>query len=211
MTNELTSDLARLREIAEEGRRMPLLGGRHQIIWGVAIMVASLLHWAVVTRILAWPIMSLAYIWFGLTLTAAMIARTVLPQKLHSAPHGIANRIERAVWQFGGSALGLFSIAIFATALWHQHHSSSTEIFRLFTLMPPIAFAVYALALRTSAEAADLPLLKPFAIMALACVPITVALAGSPWQLLVQAVGIAFVAVIPGLKLVALEKGTPNG
>jgi hypothetical protein len=212
MTDEALKDLSRLRQIAEEGRRLPLLGGRHMILWGTAVMVALLLHWAVATRLLAWPMISLAFIWFGLTGLAAVVGRLPLMGTKKVAQAGdIGNRIEQTVWQYGGSVLGLVSVSIFLLSMFKQSQTGSTTFFLLFTLMPPISFAVYAIALRTTAEAAELPALKSYGLIALLFVPVTILLAGTSWQMLAAALGIFIVAILPGRMLIALEKGANNG
>ena len=43
-------DLRMMRELAEEGRNRPLLGGREFVLFGCAIALASLLHAAILER-----------------------------------------------------------------------------------------------------------------------------------------------------------------
>ena len=64
-------DLRMMRELAEEGRSRPLLSGRHLLLFGAAIALASLLHGAVLAGIFAWPPIALPIIWLGLITPAA--------------------------------------------------------------------------------------------------------------------------------------------
>jgi hypothetical protein len=72
--------------------------------------------------------------------------------------------------------------------------------------MPALTFGVYAIALATSAEVAALDLLKRFAFLSLAFVPITILLAGSYWQFAAVALGIALVSIVPGHIMLAAER-----
>ena len=212
MTEDTISDLARLRALAEEGRRMPLLGGRHMILWGGAIMTAALLHWGVVTHALPWPMMSLAFIWFGLTGAAGLLSgsRFVLRAE-HRESSDLGNRVERVIWQFGGAFLGIVATSIFVAAMFYQQQTGTSGRFLLFALMPPISFGVYAIALRATAEVAAQNELKPYALASLFFVALTVLLAGSTWQMPATALGIFIVAILPGRLMLARERVQANG
>ena len=211
MTNEAIADLARLREIAEEGRRLPLHGGRYLILWGSAVALATLLHGAVAAQILPLPPMAIAVIWFGLMIGAWLIAHFGFGRSMKASANDIGNRIERTVWQIGGGFLGLIALSIFLSAFITLSQSGNASRFALFTLMPPIMFGVYAIALRVTVEAAALPALKPYALIALVFAAITILLAGQLWQFVVSAIGICIVAIAPGLMLLRIEAGANHG
>lgn len=212
MTEDTLADLARLRAIAEEGRRMPLLGGRHLILWGAVVALASSLHGALVADLLPLPMIAAAFFWFGLTAAAAFIGRSLpMIRHMRGAGNDVGNRVERSVWQMGGALLWLTGLGILAAAYWHLHQTGKPDLFLLFTMMPPLTFGVYAIALRVSAEAASLPQLKPYALISLGFVPVTLLLAGSVWQFGAMAVGVLLVSVLPGRMMLALEKGQANG
>ncbi len=207
MTEETIADLARLRALAEEGRRTPLLGGRHMVLWGVAIMTAALLHWGVLMRALPWPMISLAFIWFGLVGAAGLLSGSgfMLPAK-HRESHDLGNRFERIIWQFGGLFLGIVAASLFLAAMIAQHQTGSSERFDLFALMAPITFGVYAIALRATAEVAAQHALKPYALASLFFVAITTMLAGSHWQMPAFALGVFIVTILPGRLMLAGER-----
>lgn len=206
MNHDPIADLARLREIAEEGRRQPLLGGRHLILWGCAIALAALLHWGVAYRYLPWPQIAIAVIWASLVTGTAIAARSPLllrPQLRQSIDLG--NRVERLIWQYGGTLLALIAASMFAAAMVKLNQSGDDSGFRLFQLMPPLTFGVYAIALRITAEVANVPALKPYALLSLIFAAGTALLAGSMSQLLVAAAGYLVVSVLPGRTLIGLE------
>jgi hypothetical protein len=212
MTEDAIADLARLREIAEEGRRLPLLGGRHMILWGSAVIIALLLNWAVVTRFFALPSISLSIIWFVLMVGAAIIGSLPNFDKgQRRLAMDVGNMVERSVWQFGGSFMGIISISIFALAMFQLQKNDDPSRFMLFALIPPISFGVHAIALRTAAVVSTLDALKPYSLISLAFVALTTLLAGSHWQFPVATFGIFLVAILPGCLLIALEKAGGNG
>jgi hypothetical protein len=206
MTTTQLDDLAALRAIAEEGRRRPLLGGPHMILWGATILLATLFHWGVFTRLLPLPAISVAFGWFGLTALAAVVGRVALQPRLHAGA-GPENRLERAVWTFGGSFIGLLAIALFIAAWTHHATTGDPSRFLFMAVLPPVAFGVYAIALNVSAEASGIAALRPYALAGLAIAAATAALAGSLWQFPVTALGALVVAILPGRLLVALERG----
>ena len=196
-------DLRIMRELAEEGRNRPLLGGRDFVIFGVAIAIASLLHAALMHGLLAWPPMALAVIWFGTMMLAVILAGIM---RSGSARPTTANRVEMEVWRAGGSVIGTLALSIFAYAMLTLNQAGSDTGFFLFTLLPPVVFGVYAIAMAASSAAARDPTLRGYAIMSIALLVATTLLAGSPTQYLVMAVGAVLVSIIPGIVLLRRER-----
>ena len=67
MTDEkiqtLKDDIAFMRALAQEGQSAPLLGGSILVAAGVTFGVAGVAHWAVVSKVLNLPQVTLAFIW----------------------------------------------------------------------------------------------------------------------------------------------------
>jgi hypothetical protein len=211
MTEEAIADLARLRAIAEEGRRLPLLGGRYLILWGGIVALATILHGAVVAQILPLPPIAIAVIWFGLMSGAWLITHFGLGRSAKPSASDIGNRIERTVWQIGGGFLGLIAISIFLGAFITLSQSGDVSRFALFGLMPPIMFGVYAIALRVTAEAAIQPVLKPYTLISLIFAVLTTLLTGQIWQFVASAIGICMVVIVPGWILLRIEAEAHHG
>lgn len=210
MTDDALADLARLRSIAEQGRRLPLLGGRQLILWGTAVASATLVHGAMAAGWLGLPPAAIAILWFGVIGATLLVARLPAFGGRQAAAVDLANRIEWAVWQAGGLFLIVAAAAIFAYGNLELARSGSAAGFRLFALMPPVTFGVYAIAMRVSAEVAAIPALKGYAALAIACAAATILLIGSAAQLIVAALGLAAVSVLPGLLLLRLEGPRPQ-
>jgi hypothetical protein len=212
LADDPLADLARLRAIAEEGRKRPLLGGRHLILWGCVIALASLLHALVVHGTITPPPIAIAVIWFGLTGAAALISNSAqFNEKKHAQAGDVANRMERAIWGIGGAFFGVITVGIFARAFIALQNDGDSSLFELFALMPAITFGVYAIILRASAEAANFQELKLYSWLSLVFVAISVLLIGHIAQFVTTAIGAVLVSVLPGRLLLRLESDPERG
>ncbi len=212
LADDPLADLARLRAIAEEGRKRPLLGGRHLILWGCVIALASLLHAMIVRGTIALPPIGIAAVWFGLTGAAALVSNSALfNQKKHAHSGDVANRMERGIWKIGGAFFGVITVGIFMRALIALQNDGDSSLFELFALMPAITFGVYAIILRASAEAANFHKLKLYSWLSLAFVAISVLLIGHIAQFVTTAIGAVLVSVLPGRLLLRLESDAERG
>lgn len=211
MRPDALSDLSRLRVIAEEGRRLPLLGGRLMILWGVLIAGATLLHGAVLARLLPLGQEALGPLWLLTIVSGAAMGSLVRRRRSGPPPTDIANRIEASAWFTGGAFLTLLSLGIFAQAVTRLLRTGSPAGFDLFAAMPPATFGVYAIALSVSATAANVPGLKPFAWASVGMACLTAMLSASPWQYLLSGLGVLLVSVPAGLLLVRLEPDAARG
>jgi hypothetical protein len=193
-------DLARLRTIAEEGRRAPLLGGAHLLIWGAILTVALLFNWAVAVRLLPLPPYSLAFSWFGLVflgwLASSLIARRQAETK---AAFTVGNRIESLVWTWAGAMLAVLAVAILVHGLLSEGASDWT----LFAIMSPVSFGVYAMAIGVSAAIVEDRAAIAFAVLSLAFAGATTLLIGRSGQLLAATLGVGMITFPLGLRQLA--------
>lgn len=197
------TDLAELRAIAQDGRNRPLLGGRHFLLFGGAIAIASLIHAGIATRVLDWPLMSISAAWFAAMFGAVLLARTL--HRDGKPADTVGHRVEREVWRAGGLVLGAIAVAIFAFA-YLAAQNGSADGWYLFVLMPPIIFGVYAIALAASSAAARADFLKPYTVLSVGFMVLTVMLSGTVWQFAATAAGAVIVSVLPGLALLRRER-----
>ena len=91
-------DLRMMRELAEEGRSRPLLSGRHLLMFGGAIAIASALHGLVLEGVLDWPLNALPVIWIALILPAVVLSRMHRTGSADCAP-SIGNKVELREWR----------------------------------------------------------------------------------------------------------------
>ncbi|MEY2926606.1 MAG: hypothetical protein RL367_1083 [Pseudomonadota bacterium] len=205
MTEDVLSDLTRLRELAEQGRRTPLLGGRQMVIWGSASFLATVIHASVVTKLLSVPLNSIAFVWFGLMGLAVLISRSGIGPIALPKPESANARIEAGVWQVGGSFLGLLAATMVAAAFWRSSQSGSYAGFATMGVMFPATFGVYAIALRAAGEAAQLPWLVRTSWWSFVFAGFSGLCVNTIWAFPVAAVGIFVAAILPGLKLIKIE------
>ena len=197
-------DLRMMRELAEEGRNRPLLSGRHLVLFGAAIALASLLHGLVMLRVLPWSPNALPIIWLGL-IVPAMVVSKLWRSKATAWKPSLGHAVEQAVWQAGGAFLGVVSIATLALAYLRLDQTGDPVTFYLMSMIAPITFGVYATALAASAAAGRVAALKPFAALSMAFVVATALTAGTAVQFAVMAAGAVVVSIIPGLMLIRRE------
>ncbi|GAB5347917.1 hypothetical protein TMRO357_00846 [Alteriqipengyuania sp. 357] len=193
-----------MRELAEEGRNRPLLSGRHLVLFGAAIALASLLHGLVMLRVLAWSPNALPVIWLGLIAPAMVVSRLWRSGEAYWQP-SLGHKVEQAVWQAGGAFLGIISVSTLALAYLRLERDGETITFYLMSMIAPVTFGVYATALAASAAAGRVPALRPFAALSMAFVVATALTAGIPAQFAVMAAGVLLVSVVPGFMLIRRE------
>ena len=207
-TDHLTlEEITRLRDIAEEGRRLPLASGRYLILGGYAVTAALAAQWIVTLGWLRLPPATLMLTWPAIMLGAGLIARHRVFAPGRAKGHtSLGARVERTVWLFGGGFLTLAPVSALLAAWIEPETKGSGHILALLTAMPALTFGVYAIALAASAEIAAMPRLKRYAWVSLLFVPVTLLLAGSIWQLAAVALGILLVSVLPGTVMLAAER-----
>lgn len=199
------ADLAELRRIAEEGRDLPSLGGRHFLIWGIALPIAGVYHWALTNGVVEAPRWTLALCWFGLSAVAALIGRAMTKgQQGSPQAETSAHRVERGVWAAAGAGFAIMAIGLLLHAALAPDDASRSR-FAYFSIMAPVTFAIYGIAINASAAAVRAAWMKPYIALSFTFAAITVLLLSSPYLYLIYAIGIALVSIPLGLALVRRE------
>lgn len=196
-------DLAYLRNIAESGRRAPLLGGRFSLWWGILTAAMLMLHWAVLTGALAlggdllWPL------WMGYVVTGAA-GSAILAMTLRGKPgRGSAgNRVESAVWQNAGLAVFAYFIGITIGVAG----GGLPPVF--YNTILPAALLANGIAWLTVSRIAQRRVLALPGLLALTGAGAAAAMVTSPWVYPVTALSLVAIALVPGwLMLRAEPKG----
>lgn len=206
-THQAFDELTRLRDIAEEGRRLPLASGRYLILWGWAVSAALTAQWVITMGWLPWPPSTIALTWPAIMLGAATLTR----HRMFSAAGlkgqaSVGARVERTMWLFGGGFLAMAPVCTLLAAFVELETRGTTHALAWLAAMPALTFGVYAIALAASSEIAAMPPLKRYAGLSLCFVPVTLLLAGSVWQIPAVALGIVLVSVVPGTRMLAAER-----
>ena len=160
----IASEIAYVKALAEEGRNAPLIGGRFYLIWGGLMGAAAL-----VTYLAAIDLISLGrasgYIPWVTAGVAGWILSFTIGRRAGTKPGAltVGNKTALAVWL----SVGIFMSALFITLMIiHDNYTQyGVPAYFLFFMMIPIGFGVYGIAFYATATAANLGWLKWFAVL----------------------------------------------
>lgn len=197
--DELLSDLAYARTLAEEGRQTPLIGGAYLVLFGVLLAVAYIAQFYVLTN--AVPPGYAGVIWMGFGL-CAFVGSFLLRGRTRSLPGGasVGNRADRIVWQ--GVTIAIL-VVVAATIL----RSAFTQSFGSTDTIMAAGFGLYGVALYSAAGLSGQTWIKPFAWLAFLVSGALWFTMGEPWAYLIAAAGAVLVLLIPG---VIMMRGEPS-
>jgi hypothetical protein len=195
----IRDDIAFMRALAEEGRQAPLLGGSMLVGSGAIYGTASVIQWAILSKILQVPPISLMIMWtIAVVLHMVMIA--VLKRGMAARPGAgsSGNRAMRNAWM--GVGWGCFVIFFaLGVASW------KTRDINLINFSPSIVLALYGAAWSVAAAVSRATWLKVVAVASFVGAVLMAVLMGSPWIWLAYAAALYLLAMVPGLVLMRQE------
>jgi len=194
------TDLEYLRSIAESGRRAPLLGGRFFVWWGTLAGVTLLLHWSILTGVLAVPTSMLGALWLGYGMVG-IIGSHVLARGLRGKPGkgAVGNMAERAVW--GATTAAMFAYAIGVAVAVGLGQGSAI----LFDTIPVVGFCGYGISFSVTAAMGGPGWMKAMAWMSWLAAAGGLYLVGTPGFYLYAAAVVLLLALAPGLIILRNE------
>lgn len=201
---DLASDLAYVKALAEEGRDTPLVNGVYYVIWGGVIGAAALIDFAEAVRWISLGPVGDMPLWvaaFVLGWTLAMVFGRRASVKPGAATLG--NKASSAVWL----AVGLF-VTLFWISLMFAHDNYTAigiPAYFLFNLMFPVSFGLFGVALFATAAAARAQWMRYFAFAAWGFSVACLFLLSSVYQPLVAGIGVLTCAFLPGVILMRSE------
>ncbi|KCZ92408.1 hypothetical protein [Hyphomonas johnsonii] len=197
----LTDDLAYLRDMAEAGQNAPLLGGRFLSWWGGLGALAYLGHYAIAEGFMGLQPVAFAWLWGGYAILGfggfRLLQMTFPAGKPGAASMG--NKVSRLVWM--GAGMTLF--AYFAGALarsFADGHASAAFVWSL-----PVVFSVYGLSQLTTGLIAGNRFLTLAGWGAIASVAAAVFLLGSNLVWVFGAVVAGLTVFLPGVLMMRSE------
>ncbi|MHA7814923.1 MAG: hypothetical protein ACX93N_00470 [Pseudohaliea sp.] len=195
-------DLERLRAIAEEGRRAPLLGGRYLAWWGGLLALAYLLHYSFLTGLLPGGGGALGWLWVAFAIVGLADQQLLARGEAADRPGRgtVGNRVELSSWQFAGAVLAVYFLALAG------HSVVTGAVNPQFGTSVPLVFAVYAVALGTTGVLGRSRLLVRAGGAAIAGVALAAWYALSPALWLIAAGASLLTALLPGLLLLRAER-----
>jgi hypothetical protein len=196
---ELLSDLAYARTLAEEGRHAPLLGGAYLIFWGVLNALAFTAHWAILDGRVPVDQWGFAYLWAGYGVVAG-VGMTLLRLRGRGKPGltTIGARAERAVWLGVSAAIMAIVLGSIGRLILTQDTTAPNAIFGA-------AFALYGVALIAVAVLAEQKWMRGFGYMSVCVAAALCLFADDPWAYLIAAGGSLLVLTWPGVVLLKNE------
>jgi len=200
MSETEADDLAYVRAMAEAGRKAPLLSGRIYVFWGSLIPVAYLAHWAVLSGRFGLPAVSMAFIWGGFGICAA-IGMPLLIRSLGNKPGrgSMGNRIDNLVWTMVGASIFSFVLGtLLATMVMDQPPW-------IWDFVVALSFAGYGVALYTTGVVSGSTWLRLPSFAAVASTAVVPTLAGKPELYLFAAAMVMAVVLVPGIRLMLNE------
>lgn len=190
----LTEDLAFVRQMAEEGASAPCLSGRFSVWWGSLVTLALLTHWATLRGLVPIEPQWIGAIWVVMAVVG-LIGSSLLGRSLRHKPGGSApgNRASASVWPVSTAAIFLYATAIgFAVAF-----RDAPSI--LFDTIIPLTFAIYAVMRATGAVLFRNRASWTLVLVALAIVAVSMYLVGRPEVYLIAALGVVMTQILPGI------------
>lgn len=190
----LQADIGFLKAVAEEGRTTPVLGGSILVAAGAVYGVASLLHWAILTGLIAAPPWAFAVVWFGATVLFLGVLRLLDGRLSPAKSRTTANRVAGLAWQ--GVGWTIFAL-VASTALvsWRANSAIPT------LLLPSVILALYGLGWSVVAAVSRTGWIWLTAASAYAGAIIVAAFCTSPAVFLMFAAALVLLAIAPGVTL----------
>jgi hypothetical protein len=139
--DDLLNDLDFATALAKEGALTPLLGGRIGLMWGILLFFTFIMQWAILSRTLPLPAISLAFLWIGFA-TIGGLGSMILGRSIaqRDGANSVANRVEQRIWML----FGLMMFSLFVGIAFNIAFFGGT--IALFGLMVAVGFAGQGLA-----------------------------------------------------------------
>jgi cation transport ATPase len=195
----LKDDIAFMRALAQEGQAAPPLGGAMLALAGTVFAAASVLQWAILSKVLVLPTAWLAAIW-GAALLAFFVGLFLLRNSVRSKPGAFspANKASGAVWQGIGMAI-FFSFFAMSVASWRLHNGL------LIYFSPSLILLFYGVGWTLGRAMSGQAWMRWCAWGSFAAAVGLAALIGSPLQYLAYAACLLLLATLPGVILMRRE------
>jgi hypothetical protein len=203
MTDEkiqsLKDDIAFMRALAQEGSSAPLLGGSILVAAGLIFGGASVIHWTVITGLLAVSNWAFPIIWFG-ALALFMIIVTVLGRRMRGKPGAASpgNRASGTAWASVGWTIFAISLSLMIIGVRAQ-----SEIPML--VFPSLILGLYGMGWSVAAAMSRKGWLWVTAIGSYAAALVVAWFSIDPAVYLVYGAALLLLATLPGFILMRQE------
>lgn len=198
----LKDDIAYMKTLADEGATGPLIGGSTLVAAGLIFGIASLGEWAGATGLIVLDGIQHLYLWGAAGLVFA-VTLTVLIHRQKGRPGVMspANRAFGTAWM--GVGLAIFSMAVALSLLGYKTQSNLPGL-----VFPSLIFALYGAGWAVSAAMSGQKWLWWPAYGSWLLAPVLAWFVDDSSLYLVYAIGLVFLALVPGLMLMRREPST---
>lgn len=199
---EMLSDLAYARTLAEEGRHAPLVGGSYPVFFGVLLALCYGAQYAILSGALAVPTNTIGLIWGGFGVLAT-VGSIVLGKRVGALPGGaaISNRVDRAVWQGVVIAILVVVIGTILRAILLGDYMAPNAIVAS-------GFGLYGVAIYATATLSGETWLRSFAVLSWIVSGLIWFFLGEIWVYLIAALASVAVLIVPGIIMIQREPKT---
>ncbi|HEV2271506.1 MAG TPA: hypothetical protein VGR92_18805 [Steroidobacteraceae bacterium] len=193
--NTIRDDITYMRQLAEQGRNAPILGGAFLTCAGVIFGVACFVQWAMTLRGVQGSLATLG-LWGGATGLFALVWLVLFLQMRARGPAatGISNKSFSAAWLSAGIGYTVASIGVAIAAV--MSHSPSAML-----VYPPMLFGYYGTAWLVAGILVQRSWMLAAAAVAYLFVIILAFLSMQAWLLPAMGIALLLTLSIPGILL----------
>ena len=195
----LQDDIAFMRELAEEGRSPPLVGGLILVAAGVVFSLASLGHWTIAAGLVAESPWSYAVIWGAATvLFLAMVVLFKAREASRPGAHAPGNRAAGMAW--AGVGWGIMTLIVCLNLVCWRAQSLAPLM-----MVPSVVMILYGLGWSVAAVVSRQRWIWLVAIGSYLAAIVTAYFSASTDVYLIYAGAIMLLITIPGVVLMRQE------
>jgi len=197
-TRDDTTDIAWLRQLAEEGRRTPMKGAAILMAAGVIYGSASVLHWTVASGVLALPAAALNLLWLAATVIFLLVV-AIVSMRLRGAGgvRTTASRGANAAW----TAVGWGIFALFTSLGVIGSRMGADGVGLLLSIVPSAIMVFYGLGWAVTATLQKSRALSGLAVASFVAAPLLATMAGMTVQYLAYGAALFVLMALPGYLL----------
>lgn len=202
-TEDPAADIAWMRRLAEEGARAPMQGA--SILFGAGIIwgLASLGHWAIVSRTVAVGSEAISYVWLaGAAAFTVLLVAVLTRLKREGGVQTAANRAVGTAWSAVG--WGIFALGVSMAVLGWRLGEAAVSVG--FALIPSMIMVAYGSGWAVSAAMLRSRGMWWLALASFAAAPALAALTGLAEQYLAYAAALFLLMALPGFRLMQAAK-----
>lgn len=202
-TRDDTTDIAWMRQLAEEGGRAPMKGAAILLAAGAIYGTASILHWSIASGMVTVAPTVFNLLWLGAT-ALFLIVMTVLSLRMRNqgGMRTTASRGAGAAW----TAVGWGIFALFTSLAVIGSRMGGEGVLMLLSIIPSAIMVFYGLGWSVTATLQKSGALAFLAVASFVAAPVLALMAGMAVQYLAYSVALFGLMALPGFLLMRSVK-----